>query len=246
MRKIFFLVCVSFSIGLNAQTPGLKRLESFELRSKMPSTFDALPLRSIGPTIMSGRVTDIAWNPNNPSHFYVAYASGGLWVTYNMGTTFEPIMDELPAMTIGAIAVDWQNNVIWVGTGENNSSRSSYSGVGIYCSEDNGATWQYKGLPESHHIGKIIVHPNDRSVVYVAALGHLYSPNKERGIYKTTDGGNTWTHQLFVDENTGAIDLEMNPKNPDELIASMWYRKRRAWNFEESGPTSGIYHTQSG
>lgn len=246
MKKIIVFLFLAASFALQAQTPGLKRIESFEVRSKMDPSFKELPLRSIGPTVMSGRVTDIAWNPDNPSHFYVAYASGGLWVTYNMGTTFEPIMDELPAMTIGAIAVDWQNNVIWVGTGENNSSRSSYSGVGIYCSEDNGTTWKYKGLPESHHIGKIIVHPNDRSVVYVAALGHLYSPNKERGVYKTTDGGNTWTHQLFVDENTGAIDLEINPKNPDELIASMWYRTRRAWNFEESGASSGIYHTQSG
>lgn len=240
---MFLMLSVVLCIG---QTPGTKRIESFHQRAKMDATFSAIPLRSIGPTAMSGRVVDLAWNPDNPSHFYVAYASGGLWVTYNMGTSFEPIMDELPAMTIGAIAVDWRTNMIWVGTGENNSSRSSYSGVGIYCTTDEGKTWQYKGLPESHHIGKIILHPNDPNTIWIAALGHLYSPNKERGIYQSTDGGDTWKQQLYIDENTGGIDLEINPENPNELFAAMWYRTRRAWNFEESGASSGIYHSTNG
>jgi hypothetical protein len=189
---------------------------------------------------MSGRVSDIDANPEDPTEFYVAYASGGLWYTNNNGLSFTPVFDSADVLTIGDFAVNWKTGSIWVGTGEVNSSRSSYAGIGIYKSSDKGKTWQYAGLPESHHIGKIQLHPTNDNIAWVAALGHLYSPNKDRGVYKTTDGGKTWQQTLFVDDNTGAVDLDINPKNPDEVYAAVWYRTRRAWNFEESGKSSGI------
>lgn len=203
--------------------------------------------RNIGPSIMSGRVVDIEANPEDPTEFYVAYASGGLWYTKNNGQSFTPIFDNEDVITIGDIAVKWYGaRMIWVGSGEVNSSRSSYAGNGVYKSSDNGKTWEYVGLPESHHIGKIQLHPTDPNTAWVAALGHLYSPNKERGVYKTTDGGKSWKQTLYIDENTGAVEMDMNPNNPMELYAAVWYKTRRAWKFEESGPTSGIYKSTDG
>lgn len=196
---------------------------------------------NIGPTIMSGRVTDIDVNPKDPTKFYVAYASGGLWYTDNNGQSFKPIFDYEDVITIGDVAVDWTNNIIWVGTGEVNASRSSYAGIGIYKSEDNGKTWQYCGLPESQHIGRIMINPRDPQMVHVAVLGHLYSANEERGVYKTTDGGKTWKKTLYIDENTGAVDLLMDPNVPDFLYATTWHRQRRAHNFIEAGNGSAIY-----
>ncbi|HVZ97331.1 MAG TPA: hypothetical protein VG847_10675 [Chitinophagaceae bacterium] len=202
--------------------------------------------RSIGPSVMSGRVVDVDVNPENSTEFYVAYATGGLWHTTNNGQSFTPIFDHEEVMGIGDIAVNWKEGEIWVGTGEANSSRSSYAGVGIYKSTDTGRTWQYLGLPESQHIGKIILDPQNKNVAWVAATGHLYSANKERGVYKTTDGGKTWGQVLYVDDNTGAIDMDINPKNPNELYACMWHRERRAWNFIGSGTTSAIYKSEDG
>ncbi len=207
-----------------------------------------IKFRNIGPSIMSGRVVDIDVNPEDPTEFYVAYASGGLWQTKNNGLSFTPIFDREDVMTIGDIAVNWKSatRIIWVGTGEVNSSRSSYAGNGVYKSTDLGKSWQYLGLPESHHIGKIQLHPGDENTAWVAALGHLYSANKERGVYKTIDGGKTWMQTLALDENTGAVDIDINPQQPNEIYAAMWYRTRRGWNFEESGATSGIYKSTDG
>ena len=231
-------------------TKAIKRLADFDQRQQLQkdAIVQNIPFRSIGPTIMSGRVTDLAVNPKDPSHFYVAYASGGLWETQNNGTTFTPLFDNEAVMTIGDIAVNWNTTpqTIWVGTGENNSSRSSYAGMGMYKSVDGGKNWQQLGLLESHHIGRIILHPTDENTAWVAVLGHLYSPNEERGIYKTTDGGNTWTQTLYIDENTGGIDLLMEGNNPEVLFAAMWHRTRRAWDFRESGATSGIYRSVDG
>jgi len=245
MTKIFsIIILVLGCVSAQSQTKGTDRFKS--LSETHLSPYDSIPFRCVGPTVMSGRVVDIAWDPQNDHHFYVAYASGGLWETTNNGTSFHPIMDHLQAMTIGAIAVDWKNQKIWVGTGENNSSRSSYSGVGIYCTTNNGQTWTYKGLPESHHIGKIILHPSDPNKIWIGVLGHLYTPNSERGIYFSENGGESWTQQLFIDENTGCIDLEINPSDPTELFAAMWQRSRRAWNFEDGGKNSGVYHSKDG
>jgi photosystem II stability/assembly factor-like uncharacterized protein len=199
---------------------------------------------------MSGRVVDIEVNPDDPTEFYVAYATGGLWHSTNNGQSFTPLFDNEDILFIGDIAVNWsgktENRMIWIGSGEVNSSRSSYAGLGMYKSINNGKTWEYLGLPESHHIGKVQLHPADPNTAWVAVLGHLYSPNKERGVYKTTDGGKTWKHTLYVDDNTGAVDLDINPQNPNEAYAAMWYKTRSAWNFEEGGKTSGIYKSSDG
>ncbi|MFO7314898.1 VPS10 domain-containing protein [Rhodothermus marinus] len=230
-------------------TPADVRLRSYQERMARVerSLVRNVPFRGIGPTIMSGRVVDVDVNPDDPTEFYVAYASGGLWKTENNGISFQPLFDREATMTIGDIAVDWAHGeVIWVGTGESNSSRSSYAGTGIYRSTDGGRTWEHLGLAETHHIGRIVIHPDDPNTVWVAAVGHLYSPNPERGIYKTTDGGRTWRRVLYVDDNTGGIDLVIDPTNPNVLYAAMWHRERRAWNFVEAGPGSGIFKSTDG
>ena len=250
---VVILVNLHLATSVFAQvppTPAAERLKVTEQRKALESksVLNEIKFRNIGPTIMSGRVVDIDANPEDPTEFYVAYATGGLWHTTNNGQSFTPIMDNLDLLFIGDIAVNWTSDprTIWVGTGEVNSSRSSYAGMGIYRSADNGKSWEYLGLPESHHIGKIQLHPTDNNIVWVAALGHLYSANKERGVYKTTDGGKTWKQTLLVDDNTGCVDLDINPSNPKEIYAAMWYRVRRAWKFEESGSSSGIYKSNDG
>ena len=180
---------------------------------------------------MSGRVVDVDANPDDPTEFYVGYASGGLWYTTNNGQSFTSVFDSEDVLTVGDIAVNWKTHTIWLGTGEVNSSRSSYAGVGIYKSTNNGKTWEYLGLPESHHIGKILLHPTDNNVAWVAVLGHLYSPNKERGIYKTTDGGKTWKQTLYIDENTGGIDVDLDAKDPNTLYSAMWYKNPQCLEF---------------
>ena len=200
--------------------------------------------KSIGPSIMSGRVVDIEVNPQKPSHFYVAYASGGLWFTENNGTTFTPIMDNSPTQNIGEIAIDWKNGTIWVGTGENNSSRSSYAGIGILKSKDKGKTWQNVGLTDSHHIGRILINPDNPEEVIIGVLGHLYSANAERGIFKTTDGGKTWNKTLFINNDTGIIDISTAPDNFKIMYASSWERERKAWDFKGSGENSAIYKSE--
>lgn len=199
--------------------------------------------RNIGPTVFSGRVSDIAVHPDDPSIFYVAYASGGLWKTENNGTSFTPLFDNEAVITLGDIAVDWENGIIYVGTGEVNSSRSSYAGLGVYKSMDDGKTWAHLGLDDTHHIGRVVLDPQDPNTIYVAALGHLYSPNEERGVFKSIDGGANWEKVHFVNQNTGAVDLVMDPKNNQILYAAFWERERRAWDFTEAGSGSGIYKT---
>ena len=196
---------------------------------------------NIGPTIMSGRVIDLAVNPTNPNEFYAAYASGGLWHTKNNGTTFTPILDTANTQNIGAIAVHWNTNTIWVGTGENNSSRSSYAGIGILKSTDNGATWTNIGLNDAHHIGSIVINEQNPEEVVIGVIGHLYSPNQQRGVFKTTDGGATWKHTLFISENTGIIDVKVQPDNFNIQYAAAWERNRKAWHFDGDGAESGIY-----
>jgi photosystem II stability/assembly factor-like uncharacterized protein len=164
-----------------------------------------LKFDNIGPTIMSGRVTDLAVNPEMTSEFYVAYASGGLWHTTNNGTSFTPILDNSQTQNVGALAVHWPTRTIWVGTGENNSSRSSYAGIGMLKSTDNGKTWEHMGLSDSHHIGNILINPDDPNEVVVGVVGHLYSPNDERGVFKTTNGGQDWSKTLFVDDTSGTF-----------------------------------------
>ncbi len=206
--------------------------------------------RSIGPTAQSGRFVDFAVPLQQPHTFYAATGSGGLWKTVNNGQTFDPIFDFEKVFSVGDIAVAPSDaNIIWVGTGEANNSRSTYWGDGVYKSTDAGKSWKNIGLPESHHIGRIVVHPSNPDVVYVAALGHLYSENPERGLYKTSDGGQTWAKVLNVvveGRNIGCVDVVMDPSNPDTLYAATYDRLRKPWNFQLGGPGSGIHKTTDG
>jgi photosystem II stability/assembly factor-like uncharacterized protein len=227
-------------------TSSQQRELGYKMREELDisSIFYNIPVRSIGPTVMSGRVVDVDVNPLNPAHFYVAYASGGLWVTHNNGTSFDPLFQNEIVMTIGDIAVDWEHGeIIWLGSGENNSSRSSYSGYGIFKSTDLGKTWEHCGLSDSHHIGRIILQPANPSVAYVAVLGHLYSDGNERGVYKTTDGGKTWNQSFATRAGVGAIDMVLDPSDESHLIVSTWEKSRAAWNFKESGAGSGVYES---
>ena len=160
-----------------------------------------VPFTNIGPSVMSGRVVDFDVNPDQPTEFYVAYASGGLWYTNNNGTSFTAVTETAPTQNMGDVAVDWKSGTIYIGTGESNSSRSSYAGIGILKSTDKGKTWTNVGLTDSHHIGRMIINKNNTDEVVVGAIGHLYSSNAERGIFKTTDGGKSWKNVLFIDEN---------------------------------------------
>lgn len=200
-----------------------------------------LPFTNIGPSIMSGRVVDLAVNPDNPIEFYVGYASGGVWHTVNNGTTFTPILDNSPTQNVGSLAVDWKTRTIWVGTGEVNSSRSSYAGIGLLRSSDNGVTWEHLGLEDSHHISKILINPSNPKHLVVAVVGHLYSTNNHRGVYKTTDGGISWQQTLFVNNQSGIIEMDAAPDNFNIMYASSWDKDRKAWNFRGSGSGSGIY-----
>jgi photosystem II stability/assembly factor-like uncharacterized protein len=234
-----------------APTPAAERMAGYQRRLNLQqhSIAAQVPFRNVGPTIMSGRVTDLDVCPDDPSVFLVAYASGGLWLTKSNGTSFVPLLDHQPTMTIGAVAATWRGTspaTIWVGSGESNSSRSSYAGTGVYKSTDGGKSWQQTGLEETHHIGKVIVHPTNPDVVWVAAIGHLYSPNPERGVYQTTDGGKSWQKTLFINDQTGVIDLAIDPQNPQVLYAAAWERHREAWDFKGSGKGSGIYKTTDG
>ncbi|MEJ7769031.1 MAG: hypothetical protein WKF89_14535, partial [Chitinophagaceae bacterium] len=254
MKKIFLFVTTIFSLtnlfAQNVSQPsttesrldGLKKRKSLEPASMVKN----IRFRNVGPSVMSGRVVDLDVNPEKSTEFFVAYATGGIWYSNNNGQSFTPVFDQQDHLFIGDIAVDWKSGTIYAGTGEVNASRSTYAGTGIYKSTDKGKTWLFAGLPDTHHIGKVLISPDDPNTVWVAALGHLYSSNKERGIFKTSDGGKTWNKTLYIDDKTGGIDLELNPKNTQVLYAAMWYRTRTPWNFEESGKTSGIYKSTDG
>lgn len=203
--------------------------------------------RSIGPAGMSGRVTSIDVVLSKPDIIYIGTASGGLWKSTSGGTDWKPIFDDQPVASIGAVAVN-QNipDIIWVGTGEGNPRNSQTSGDGIYKSIDGGRTWIHLGLDNTRNINRLILDPNNQKVAYVAALGSAWGESKDRGVFKTTDGGKTWEKILYVDEKTGASDLVMDPVNPNKLIATMWQYRRWPWFFKSGGPGSGLYVTLDG
>ncbi len=251
MNKFLFfcsLLIVQNTIAQRAATSADQVMEALDQKSKMAQTslVKNIPIENIGPSVMSGRVVDLEVNPNDPTEFYVAYASGGLWHTTSNGISFNPILDNSNTQNIGDIAVDWNTRTIWVGTGENNSSRSSYAGIGILKSSDNGKTWTNVGLSDSHHIGRILINPNNPNDIVVGVTGHLYSPNQERGVYKTMDGGNTWTRTLHVNDDTGIIDVAHAPNNFNIQYAAAWEKDRKAWNFSGNGAASGIYKSVDG
>lgn len=221
-----------------------KNASDYWLQSKQIS---GLKFRSIGPALTSGRIADIAVNPTNFNEYYLAVASGGVWKTTNHGVTYTPIFDGQGSYSIGCITLDPnQPFTVWVGTGENNNQRSVGYGDGVYKSVDGGKTWKHMGLKESEHIAKIIVDPRNSDVVYVAAYGPLWSDGGERGVYKTTDGGETWERIHFISEKTGTADLVMDPTNPDVLYESVHQRRRHVFTYIGGGSESAVYKTTDG
>jgi photosystem II stability/assembly factor-like uncharacterized protein len=215
-----------------------------------PAMLGGLQWRSIGPAATGGRIADIAIgkSPGAPLAIYAATTTGGLFKSVNEGVSWTPIFDSAGGMmSLGAVAVAPSNpSAVWVGTGEADNRQSSSWGDGVYRSLDGGATWRKMGLDETRRIGKIVIHPTDPNTVYIAAVGHLWGSNAERGVYKTTDGGMTWSKVLYKDENTGAIDLAMDPTDPNVIFAALYQRQRKGWGFNGGGPGSGVYRTTDG
>ncbi len=211
------------------------------------SNFKGLKLRNIGPAFTSGRIADIAIHPDNDNVWYVAVGSGGVWKTMNSGVTWEPIFDDQPVYSIGCVTIDPNNtHTIWVGTGENVGGRHVGFGDGIYKSEDDGKTWKNMGLASSEHISEIIVHPENSDIVWVAAQGPLWNSGGERGLYKTTNGGETWSKVLGDNEWTGVTEIELDPRNPDVMYAATWQRHRTVAAYMGGGPGSGIHRSLDG
>lgn len=215
MKKFFVLLLLAVVVQVNGQP---------ELSGK--ALLGGLRARSIGPAIMSGRISDIEVSNKKPELIYVATAGGGLWKSISAGANLRPVFDEF-TMSIGKVTIDQNHpDTVWVGTGEPWVRNSVGVGNGVYKSVNGGTNWEFVGLKDSEHISDIIIHPKDPNTVYVAAQGQLWSANEERGVFKTTDGGKTWTKILYVDANTGCADMDIDPKNPDILYAAMWSHRR--------------------
>lgn len=233
MRSILFFLLILCSAGLAAQDA--------------PETLKGFKLRSVGPAFVAGRISDIAVHPDHDNTWYVAVSSGGVWKTKNAGTTWQPIFDNKKVFATGCITIDPNNpSTVWLGTGENNGGRHISWGDGVYKSTDDGKSWKNMGLPNSEHVSKIIVHPDNSDVVWVASQGPLWSSGGDRGVFKTMDGGETWEKVLGGSEWTGATDLLMDPRNPDLLYAATWDRHRTVAAYLGGGPGSGIHRSRDG
>ena len=245
MKKLFLFAFSLFFLSL--QYTQAQKAKKDDVQPLDEVKIDGLKWRSIGPSLTSGRISDVAVNPNNPFEYYVASSAGGVWKTINSGIEFTPIFDNEGSYSIGCITIDPNNsNVIWVGTGENNNQRSVSYGDGVYKSLDGGNSWENMGLKTSEHIGRIIVHPENSNIVYVAAIGPLWSKGGNRGLYRTTDGGENWEAVLTVDEHTGVNDVVMDLRNPDILYASTFQRRRHVYTYVGSGPGSGMHKSNDG
>ncbi len=240
---LIFLVLAALTASAGLAAP--KKADKAESEPKALFSADllaGLPLRAIGPALVSGRISDIAVHPRHRSTWYVAAASGGVWKTENAGTTWTPIFDDQGSYSIGCVTLDPNDpKVVWVGTGENNSQRSVSYGDGVYKSLDGGTSWTNMGLAESEHIGRIVIDPRDSNVVYVAAQGPLWRAGGDRGLFKSTDGGENWKKVLDISEHTGVNEVWIDPRNPDTLYASSYQRRRRVWTLINGGPESTIY-----
>ena len=246
MNKLLLLLTLIF---ISVQSPAQKKKsnESSSKEAYESATFDAMSFRLLGPAVTSGRIADIAVNPNNPKEYYVAAAAGGVWKTSNAGITYEPIFDAEGSYSTGCVTIDPNNaNVVWIGSGENNNQRSASYGDGVYKSEDGGKSWTNVGLKNSEHIGMITIDPTNSNTVYVAAYGPLWSAGGDRGIYKTTDGGKTWKAILTVSENTGFNEIRMDPRDSKVLYATAHQRRRHVFTYISGGPESAIYKSTDG
>ncbi|HJQ26935.1 MAG TPA: hypothetical protein VKA60_23680 [Blastocatellia bacterium] len=248
MLRVYRLIGAALAFcALLVSLTSARVLAQEENGSRDESLFKRLQWRAIGPANMGGRIDDFAVVESNPTTWYVGAATGGLWKTTNNGTTFEPIFDEQGSTSIGDVAIAPSDpNIIWVGAGESNNRQSSSWGDGVYRSLDGGKTWVNCGLRDTKHIGRVVIDPRDPNIVYVAATGHLWGPNKERGVFKTTDSGKTWANVLFVNEDTGATDIAIDPQSPLTLYAAMYQRRRTPWGFNGGGPASALYKTIDG
>lgn len=239
---IIFLFYIAFSSDAQRKKSTTTSKSLFE-----ETSLSGLKFRSIGPAQPSGRISDFAVNPNNTKEYYVAVSSGGVWKTVNAGTTYTPIFDGEGSYSIGCITLDPNNsNVVWVGSGENNNQRSVAYGDGIYKSIDGGRKWKNMGLKNSEHIGKILIDPRNSNVIYVAAIGPLWSDSGDRGVYKSTDGGESWKAILTIDKHTGVNDIVMDPRNPDIIYASSYQRRRHVFTYMGGGPGSSLHKTTNG
>ena len=241
-------VLVMILINLTFFSYGQRNKNKEEEKKPIESSIvSGLKFRSIGPALTSGRVSDIAVDPVHPNTWFITIASGGVWKTINAGTTWTPIFDEQGSYSIGCVTIDPNNhNVIWIGSGENNSQRSVGYGDGLYKSMDGGKSWKHVGLKNSEHIGNIIVHPESSEIVYVAAYGPLWSSGGDRGIFRTVDGGETWENILFVSENTGFNEIHLDPRHPEIMYATAHQRRRHVYTYLGGGPESAIYKTING
>ena len=208
---------------------------------------DFLEWREIGPSVVGGRISDLAIDPSNKSIIYVGTATAGVWKSTNHGTTWDEIFTDEVTSSIGDITLSPSNpNIVWVGTGEPQNRQSSPWGHGVFKSLDAGQTWQFLGLEETRHISRIRVHPTNPQIAYVAAVGNLWKPNPERGVFKTIDGGKTWDKILYIDENTGCSDITIENENPRIMYAGMWTFRRKPWRFDDGGKNTAIYKTTDG
>ena len=244
MKKFTTLFLLFLSISALSYSQKQKKEKSHPLDD---ISLNGLKWSSVGPALTSGRISDIAVNPNNFSEYYVATSSSGVWKTTNSGVHYEPIFDNENSYSTGCVTIDPNNSsVIWIGTGENNHQRSVSYGDGVYKSIDAGKSWSNMGLKNSEHIGKIIVHPKNSNIIYVAAVGPLWSKGGDRGLYKSENGGKTWNNVLNIDEHTGVTDIIMDPRNPEVLYASTVQRRRHVYTYVGGGPGSGLYKTTNG
>ena len=235
----FFPTLLAASIAMTLS--GVAAAKS-DKKASDASIYQGIELRNMGPAVTGGRVSDFAFNPANPAQYFVATASGGMWKTDNAGVTWQAVADSMPSYSYGDVTMDPNNsNVIWAGTGENNSQRSVAYGDGVYKSVDGGKSWNNVGLKNSEHIGEILIDPRNSDTVYVASQGPLWSEGGDRGLFKTTDGGKTWENVLEISEHTGVSDIAFDPNNPDVIYATSYQRRRHVWTLINGGPESTIY-----